>query len=186
MSIKRFNYQKLKLLNVITLALLASALLSCGPAGKAFWLEVEWGVRYAVNVDGYWSKWWREDFNYYGITRSGGGSDYIVYPAGNVPSNYFLRIHIDNYSLNKNEFDGWVEYYVSEFYPTVKSVFTNAYQTKSLVSFPRPQQVVNTVKRKAKAKIIVVKRYKKSPQVVNCWFDNVGLAMDLTMVAWGE
>lgn len=190
MTIKRFCYQKMRVFNVLTLILLASTLLSCGPAGRAFWLGEPSGVKYSVNVDGYWSNWWREDFAFYGIFRSCGDvitdgvSDYAIFPQRELPSNYFLRIHIDNYSQNANIFDGWVEYYVSETYPTVKSFFSEAYKGGRLRVFPRPQWSENTVKRRAKATIRVVERYRKNPTVLNCWFDNVGLGIDLTMVSW--
>lgn len=189
MTIKRINYRKLKLFNVIVLALFASTLLSCGPAGRVL-LGEESGVRYSVNVDGYWSNWWLEDFDYYGIFRSCGDvitdgvNDFAIHPKGDLPSNYFLRIHINNYSYKGDVFDGWVEYYVSETYPTVKSVFTEAYKGGRLRVFPRPQWKENTVKRRANATIRVLKRYKNAPTVMNCWFDNVGLAIDVTTVSW--
>lgn len=183
MTIKRINYRKLKLFNVIVLALFASTLLSCGPAGRAFWLEEPWGVKYAVNVDGYWSNWWREDFRNYGIYKQG-PAVYLVYPAGELPSNYFLKVQIDYYNSKDEDFDGWVEYYVSETYPTVKSFFSEAYKGGRLRVFPRPQWSENTVKRRAKASIKVLKRYRNNPTVINCWFDNVGLGIDLTMVSW--
>lgn len=185
MTIKRFCYQKMRVFNVLTLILLASALLSCGPAGRSFWLEEPMGVKYSVNVDGFWSDWWREDFRNYGISKHG-PAVFFVYPAGELPSNYFLKVQIDYYNSKDEDFDGWVEYYVSETYPTIKSVFTNAYKYKGLRIFPRPssQWSENTVKRRAKASIKVLKRYRNNPTVINCWFDNVGLAMDISMVAW--
>lgn len=114
-----------------------------------------------------------------------GVSDYIIYPRGELPSNYFLRIHINNYSQDLSTFDGFVEYYVSETYPTVESFFKKAYKSNSLDVFPRQQWVENTVKRKAKARIVIVERYKNAPRVLNCWFDNVGLGIDLLMIKWG-
>lgn len=181
MTIKRFCYQK----NVLALILLASTLLSCGPAGRAFWFDEPGGVKYAVNVDGFWGNWWREGFDFYGIVRYNGDlGDYAIYSRGDLPSNYFLRIHINNYSYKGDVFDGWVEYYVSETYPTAKSVFTQAYKGGRLRAFPHPQWIENTVKRRAEATIKVLKRYRNAPTVMNCWFDDVGLAVDITMVKW--
>ena len=65
-----------------------------------------------------------------------GVSDYIISPRGELPSNYFLRIHINNYSQDLSTFDGFVEYYVSETYPTVESFFKN----NSSLIFPVPKR----------------------------------------------
>ena len=187
-GISSLNHWLAKAKNVAAMFVLMSTAVSCGPVARS--LIESWGVKYAVNVDGYWSSWWQESFSYYGIYRSNGDmytdgvSDYIIYPSGDIPSNYFLRVHINNYSKEMSNFDGYVEYYVSEAYPTVKSFFEVAYSRKSLFWFPKKEDFVNTVKRKAKARINVVKEYRGEPQVLNCWFDNVGLAIDLTMVHW--
>ncbi len=101
-----------------------------------------------------------------------------------MPSNYFLKVQIDYYNTKDDVFDGWVEYYVSETYPTAKSVFTQAYKGGRLRAFPHPQWIENTVKRRAEATIKVLKRYRNAPTVMNCWFDDVGLAVDITMVKW--
>ena len=180
-----------KVKNIAAMFILMSTAVSCGPVARSLMGE-SWGVKYAVNVGGYWSDWWQESFSSYGIYRSAGDmhtdgvSDYIIYSSGDLPSNYFLRIHINNYSKDMSNCDGYVEYYVSETYPTVESFFKTAYRFRGLLWFPEPGGVIseNTVKRKAKARINVVKEYRGEPQVLNCWFDNVGLAIDLTMVYW--
>ena len=179
-----------KVKNIAAMFILMSTAVSCGPVARSLMGE-SWGVKYAVNVGGYWSDWWQESFSSYGIYRSAGDmhtdgvSDYIIYSSGDLPSNYFLRIHINNYSKDMSNFDGYVEYYVSETYPTVESFFRKAYKSSlGLFYFPKKKGFENTVKRKAKARINVVKEYRGEPQVLNCWFDNVGLAIDLTMVYW--
>lgn len=191
--ISRLKNWMTKVKNVVALfIILTPSLVSCGPAAKAFWGEPQ-GPKFAVNLDGFWSNWWAEYnyFDYYGIVRSNGDmhtdgvSDYIIYRRGELPSNYFLRIHINNYSQDLSTFDGYVEYYVSETYPTVESFFKEAYKRNTLTVFPRPQWVENTVKRKAKARIVIAERYKNAPRVLNCWFDNVGLGIDLLMIKWG-
>lgn len=183
-----------KVKNVVALfIILTPPLVSCGPSARAFFWDEPQGPKFAVNLDGFWSNWWAEYnyFDYYGIFRSNGDmhtdgvSDYIISPREELPSNYFLRIHINNYSQDLSTFDGFVEYYVSETYPTVESFFKKAYKSNSLNVFPRPQWVENTVKRKAKARIVIVERYKNAPRVLNCWFDNVGLGIDLLMIKWG-
>lgn len=192
-GICRLKHWMTKVKNVVVLfIILTPPLVSCGPAARAFWGEPQ-GPKYAVNLDGFWSNWWPENFEDYGITRNSGTDDYywIIYPHNEIPSNYFLKVQINNYlqtiiaqsSEERYTFNGYVEYYVSETYPTVKSFFKEAYKRNTLNVFPRPQWVENTVKRKAKARI-TIEKFKKTPLILNCWFDDVGLAIDLTMINW--
>lgn len=185
-GINRLKHWVTKVQNVIALfIILVPSLVSCGPAARAFWGDEPQGPKFSVNLNGFWSNWWAEYnyFDYYGISRINDG-DYLIYLRRELPSDYFLRIHINNYSQGLSTFDGYVEYYVSETYPTVESFFKEAYRRNKLSVFPRPQWVENTVKRKAKAKIVIVERYKNAPRVLNCWFDNVGLGIDLFMIKW--
>jgi hypothetical protein len=190
-----------KRISILYLFVLIPVLVSCSTQVWQTYVYEKRGFYICYNVSGYWSRWQQNSFTYYGIFRSNGDmhtdgvSDYIFYPKGEIPSkNYFIRIHIDNYRQDIDTFIGYVEYYVSDEYPTVNKLFEHIYKVGSngLYYFPKVNgnaQYPHTVKRKANAKIEIVERYKtgpnrNEPSVIYCWFDNVGFNLDLSVVTW--
>lgn len=203
-------------ISILSLFILIPIFVSCSTQAWQTYVYGKSNFYTAYRVGGYWSKWHKEYFNLYdpetyrsnsiayGINRSlqnGGGSDYFIFDKGEIPSkNYFLRIHIDNYRQDQDAFNGYVEYYVSDEYPTAEKLFEKIYyhiqrgETSGggLNFFPRVKgnaQYPHTVKRKANATIKIVRRYKagrnlNEPSIINCWFDNVGFGLDLSVVSW--
>lgn len=102
--------------------------------------------------------------------------------SGAQPWDWCFKVEVDNYvkpdkKIRKQhlkddtwyEYTGWVEYYVTDEYPTIEKVLEK-YQ------FPMisPKGETARAKRRAKA-TIKIKPYKKEPAVFNVWFDNVGV-----------
>ena len=137
--------------------------------------------------DGYWGEW----RNQYMYTVMGNYTGFVVYEKGHHPSEYFFQFQIYSYSyieptkkvkkemikLNKwYEYKGYVEYYVTEQYPTINAVLKH-------FNFP----VFNSdsgspgnpcVKRTAEA-VISIAAYKDHPKCYSIKFDNVAIGIDL-------
>lgn len=139
--------------------------------------------------DGYWGEWKPLSIDLYG--NYGG---FIFYNSGDHKSNYVFKFQISNYItptkkairyMKKNnrwfEYEGTVEYWVHEDYPTIKDVFKKfgcpmRFRFESQYSDNKKP----TVKRVAKAKIQIAPNfYKNHPRVYNIWFDDVGFGIDL-------
>lgn len=145
--------------------------------------------------DGYWGQWKSHTTRYTYISPSyeydiyGSYSGFIIYKKGDHPSEYIFKFQTDSYTapdkktINyhmKNElwyeYSGFVEYYVTEQYPTITAI---------LRAFEFPKFNCNSgsdgnpcVKRTARATIKIAP-YKKRPKCYNIYFDNIGVAIDM-------
>jgi hypothetical protein len=69
------------------------------------------------------------------------------------------------------EYSGWVEYYVTDNFPTIKRVL-------EVFEFPLIQPHGETLRAKRRAKATIkIAPYKKAPTVFNIFFDGVGVAL---------
>lgn len=153
-----------------------------------FFYTLTYALSYSCYYDGYWSSW--KKFSY-GWEIYGNWSGFIIYEKSEHPSNYMFKFQIDTSVPPQQEtnytgggidtwyvYQGVVEYYVTEDYPTIKDVFKR-------YGFPikRPQSYLSTpiVKRTATAIIKTVKRpwnAKKHPKCYNFIFDDVAFGID--------
>lgn len=138
-------------------------------------------VTFSVCVDGYWNEW-----KTYHMMIDGSYSSILLGKPGVPPWDYSLKFTIDNYKTPSKkeikyhlkekiwyEYSGTVEYYVSDSYPTIESVFR---------TFEGPWiGPAGGVKRTARARIKIAP-YQKHPVVYCLYFDNVGFALDLDVV----
>lgn len=133
---------------------------------SAFTMMANAQIRTCYYLDGYWGQWESISYKIYG-----NNSGYVIY-LGTHPSNYVFKFQIDSYKApdkktikrhRKNnlwyEYSGYVEYYVSEKYPTVRAMlqkygFPFMDNSSGVDGNPR-------VKRTAKAKI-QIEPYKKT------------------------
>lgn len=144
--------------------------------------------------DGYWGEWKSHTTRYsylsptyeYGLSSSKEGI--AIYNKGDHPSAFFFRFAITTYFVNPDkktkkahikyntwyEYQGKVEYYVTEEYPDIVSI---------LRKYDFPCFNVNSgkegnpcVKRTANATIKIAP-YKDHPRVYNIYFDNVAVAI---------
>ena len=139
-------------------------------------------------IDGYWGKWKPQYFKHSGeviYDAIGSNSGFTVFSKFNHPSNYCFRFQISSYTPPskdmikyhyKNnipfEYNGYVEYFVSDYHPTIKS----ALKAVEFVSVSSGDY--NSSKRTAKA-IIKILPYKKHPKCYNIFFEDVGIGIDL-------
>lgn len=145
---------------------------------------------HCYNIDGYWGDSSRLSMRIYGNYNG-----FVLYK--DHPSNYTFKFTIDTEHnptkkeiksrYKKNiwwEYTGTVEYYVSEQYPTIKDVLEKGIGPtflNSKSSFPGNP----VIKRTAKA-IIRIAPYKKRPQTYNFVFDDVGYAINLENLYFGD
>lgn len=140
-----------------------------------------------VYYNGYWGDW-KNQFgpisgNYYQLY--GNNSGFIVYGNNSHPSEYVFKFQIDNYTPptketikyhRKNnlwyEYQGSVEYFINNDYPTIKKALTSFY------NFPCVCNKTENIKKTARATIKIAP-YKKHPKVYNIFFEDVGIAIDL-------
>lgn len=142
--------------------------------------------------DGFWSKWddrYTNIFDLYGNYHS-----IAIYEANTHPSNFYFKFEIDNFQIpdkktiknhykNKTwyEYSGWVEYNITDQYPTAKDALRN-----NPILFPNfpyvlPQQrgdTKPTVTKRVRA-TIKIEPFKKTPKVYNIFYENVGFAINL-------
>ena len=144
--------------------------------------------------DGYWGEWKSHTMRFtysspiYEYGLSGGKEGIAIYKKGDHPSAFFFRFAITTYFVNpdkktkkahiKNdtwyEYQGRVEYYVTEEYPDIVSI---------LRKYEFPCFNINSgsegnpcVKRTANATIKIAP-YKDHPRVYNIYFDNVAVGI---------
>ena len=176
------------------------------------------GISTAYLYKGYWSQWIDAGFNYYGMTRdskiglAGEYDHFCIFDKGRHPSDFFFKFRISNYiQPSKKEikqhykkktewvYSGYVEYYVSDLYPTFEDclrelhrplksndVETDEYNRKlSVLRASRMSKGLSFTpigyKKVTKSATIKIMPYKKLPQCYNFFFDNVGYAIDLGM-----
>ena len=161
--------------------------------------QAQRGISTAYLYKGYWSKWVDAGKNYYGtwgesrIGLAGEYDHFCIYDQGMHPSDFFFKFRISNYiQPSKKEikqhykkktewvYSGYVEYYVSDLYPTfedclreLKRPLTKMSKGLSFFFF-----FYKKITRPATIKIMP---YKKLPQCYNFFFDDVGYAIDLGM-----
>lgn len=148
-------------------------------------------VKICYNVGGYWNNWVYSVYNAYGHY------DNFVLCSGTHPSIFTLRIVLSNYQEpdkktikehKKNNiwytYNGIVEYWVCDKYPTIESVLKGA-SNEEFPFIPNPESGLNynqewgrRVKRTANATIKIAP-YDKLPRVYNLYFDNVGVGIEL-------
>ena len=151
--------------------------------------------------DGYWGEWKDHTIGYYPYSYQeyslfGNYSGFVVYKNGGHPSEFLFKFSIDGYwvptkkeikeHLKSKEFfkySGWVEYYVTEQYPTIKAVL----KTFGFPCFTKESGKSDNpcVKRLAKAEIHI-EPYKKLPRNYNIWFDDVAVAIDLQYLTFNN
>jgi len=148
--------------------------------------QVRAQVSASVWYDGYWGKW-----QSYGNIIYGNYSSMIIYRPDNHPSDYQFKFTITNYRtptkeeikwhLKNNEwyqYDGFVEYYVTDKWPTIKDVFKFWNFPSITPSQHRVEEGESPcAKRTAKA-IIRIKPYKDHPNCYNFRFDDVAFAVE--------
>lgn len=143
----------------------------------------------AAYVRGYWTEWEYHIFSEFKISmqyerydNSFSGMEFRE--KGNQPWDWCFKFELDNYvkpdkktrkqhQKNKTwyEYSGWVEYYVSDDYPTIQKVLEH-------YRFPmvEPNGDSARAKRRARATIKIAP-YKKTPECFNIYFDGVGVAI---------
>lgn len=180
--------------------------------------QAQRGISTAYLYKGYWSKWVDAGKNYYGtwgesrIGLAGEYDHFCIYDQGMHPSDFFFKFRISNYiQPSKKEikqhykkktewvYSGYVEYYVSDLYPTFedclrelkrplksKDVETEDYNRK--LSVLRASKMSKGLsfspigyKKITRPATIKIMPYKKLPQCYNFFFDDVGYAIDLGM-----
>lgn len=150
----------------------------------------------AAYVRGYWTEWSRRNYstgyyyhrdfemkmqyNRYDNTFSG-----IEFTkSGNQPWDWCFKFEVENYvkpdkkvrkEHQKNniwyEYSGWVEYYVTDDYPTIQKVLEH-YQ------FPMVQPTGDSARAKRRARATIkIAPYKKAPECFNINFDGVGVGI---------
>lgn len=165
----------------------------------AFLTCITMGLRAQISTcswhDGYWGEWKTHTTRYtYNpptceFSLYGNYSGFIIYKKDSHPSEFLFKFETisytepDNqtikYHLKKDvwyEYSGFVEYYVTENYPTILAI---------LRTFEFPCFNCNSgsegnpcVKRRAEATIRIAP-YKKHPKCYNIHFDNVAIGIDL-------
>lgn len=151
----------------------------------------------AAYVRGYWTSWDKRNYNmgyYFHRDFEIGGQVYgdtfsgmELRPVGTQPWDWCFKFEIDNYvkpdkktrkqhqkSNTWYEYSGWVEYYVTDDYPTIQKVLER-YQFPEI----RPTGETARAKRRARATIKIAP-YKKAPDCFNIYFDGVGVGIDFS------
>jgi len=155
-------------------------------------------VRYNLYYDGMWHGW--DDVIGYSV--SGYYANFYLYNRADGFSNYVLRVTINDYKepdkkikkmLIKNnqwiEFDGTVEYFICDDYPTAYDIFKNrrhyyyglAHYGLNLIYWNYRDEQWNqrpTVRVKKGCKVRIAP-FKKRPEMLNVSWENVGLGINL-------
>ena len=180
--------------------------------------QTQRGISTAYLYKGYWSKWVDGGKNYYGtwgeskIGLAGTNDHFCIYDTGKHPSDFYFKFTISNYvqptkkeikkhykTKTKWEYNGYVEYYVCDLYPTFEDclkelsrplkssdVETEEYNRKlSVLRASKMSKGLSFApigyKKITRPATITIMPYKKLPQCYNFFFDNVGYAIDLGM-----
>lgn len=150
-------------------------------------LYVQAQISTCAYYDGYWGEWKKQYYTYSESCRYkiyGNYSGFIVHYNTDHPSKYIFKFQADSYSQptketikyhwkNKTwyEYNGFVEYFIDNSYPTIKSALKTW-------SFAFITNTSDHVKRTARATIKIAP-YKDHPRVYNIYFEDVGIAIDL-------
>lgn len=162
-------------------------------------------LKQSVYYNDYWGNWKEMD-----DTRIQGNYDgFIIYEDHMHPSDYFFSFQIQGYVTPSKKdikqhyktntwwvYDGYVEYYICDLYPTVVDVFKakgrllkdwdiNKEYENSLSALKASKMMKGQsytpigFKKVRKNATIKIAPYKKVPQVYNIYFDGGGYAIDL-------
>lgn len=148
-------------------------------------------------VRGYWTSWDKRNYNlgYYfhrdfelkGLARGDTFSGMEIRDAGEQPWDWCFKVELDNYikpdkKIRKQcqktntwyEYSGWVEYYVTDEYPTIQKVLER-------YRFPIIQPKGDTARAKRRARATIkIAPYKKAPECFNIYFDGVGVGISFS------
>lgn len=151
----------------------------------------------AAYVRGYWTSWdkrnystgyfFHRDFQLNGQQINGSISGVEIRENGTQPWDWCFKFEFDNYykpdkksrkEHQKNntwfEYSGWVEYYVTDDYPTIQKVLEH-YQ------FPMIQPTGDSARAKRRARATIkIAPYKKAPECFNIYFDGVGVGLSFS------
>lgn len=147
----------------------------------------------ACYFDGYWSQW--HSFGS-GTKIKGNYDGFIIYLDKEGPWEYRFKFTINNLKFpNKKqrkkdikadkwyEFTGTVEYYITDKYLSVLSIFRDA---KKPLFAPAKLDSGRPTKKITSNATIKIAPFKDVPKVYNIWFDNVGFAIDLNTLYFPE
>ncbi len=160
-------------------------------------LQAQYTISTAAYVHGYWSSWERRyssvswacndllcsiTYNTYGNTNIFNG--FIFRDPSFQKWDWCFKVEVNTYippdkkerkdhlKLNKwYEYQGWVEYYVTDEYPTIEKVLEHY-----LFPMIEPKGTSARALRRAKATIRIAP-YKKEPNCFNIYFDGVGVGI---------
>ena len=163
-------------------------------------------IHYSCYYDGYWGDW---DYDG-GYKIWGGYGGFCIYRTGQHRSNYFFKFKINNYStptkkeikhhLKNKEwwvYNGTVEYYVCDVYPTLKDYFKKDQKlleewVVTMTDYKEKLSAIKATKmmkgesfspmgykKKISNATIKIEPYKKRPKVYNIYMDGVGYAIDM-------
>lgn len=138
------------------------------------------------NYKGQWSSWSSISGNIYHyadesgiILKTNGLQEYFRFQISNYkpPTKKELKQHIK--SGEWFEYEGIVEYYVNDTYPTAEDISKSCYFV-----MPNPRvDITPTIKRSTKC-IIRIAPYKKLPACYNVLFDEIGVGIDIHGVSF--
>lgn len=143
-------------------------------------------IRCSGYFDGYWSEW-----NNIGLGGKikGNYDGFIIYLDSEGPWEYRFKFTIDNLNFpNKKqrkkdiksgkwyEYTGTVEYYITDKFPSILSLFRSA---KGPLFAPAHLEDGRTTKKITSKATIKIAAFKDLPKTYNIWFDNVGFAINL-------
>lgn len=150
-------------------------------------------VATAAYVRGYWTSWVNrspnigstfQDIYVQPMHRGGTFSGMEIRKNGMQPWDWCFKFEIDNYvkpdkkARKQNQksntwyvYSGWVEYYVTDEFPTISKVL-EYYQ------FPLIQPTGDTARAKRRARATIkIAPYKKAPECFNIYFDGVAVGI---------
>ncbi len=193
-----------KLLVITLLLLMAGNLFS-----QKFYFDTPYShdLSFCYYYDGYWGNWIRKSIYYI----EGNYNGFVIFLSKDHPSKYFFKFSIpDRQAPTKKEikfhyknniwwvYNGYVEYYVCDVYPTFKDCIkqlgrplriedlqTEEYKNKlsllkaSCLSQGKSFSPIGLTKKHSSATIkIAPYKYKDAPQCYNFYFDGVGFGID--------
>jgi hypothetical protein len=150
--------------------------------------KAQYNIETSVNINGYWTEWQYTmlEFNYKYRVETNTLSEIVLYKSYYNPWEWCMRITIDYKKPSRKEcfqhksrnewyeFDGTIEYWVNEEYPTSREL------CKSISGYPHLNEITGKVKRTASARIRIPPfSYRQGPRVLNIWFDDIALAVCL-------
>ena len=156
----------------------------------------QWGMATSAKIHGHWSNWILYDYENHVSNDSFIDMRMQYNDLSNIfigmtfmrkqdqSWDWFFKFEIDNYvkpdkktrkQHQKNKswyvYSGWVEYFVSDDYPTIQDVLEH-------YLFPRMLPKGDTVRAKRRAKATIkIAPYKKYPTCFNIFFDDIGVGI---------